>query len=148
MAGGGRPKPRFVATRRRAQLAATLLAGAVTAALAFSGLGGAARAVPSTSQSATPAAAPEATTSSWSVRPGHTFRVRGPGFRAGSTVNISLDLEARRPQARAVANAGGDVNAVLMAPKAATPGWQAVVLRGTASNGQALMEEAGIDVTR
>lgn len=89
---------------------------------------------------------PAPSLSQWTAAPGSEVTVNGGGFQPGSKVAIEV-----RPTATSKgtlrAGTAGKVSAVVAVPAGSRPGWEDIVLRGSAPGGQALVEEVALAVS-
>lgn len=138
-------RPLKVVTAKWGRRALAGASGVTFVALAVSMLG-------STTPSSFVAAAPGSThvsmarASSFSVVPGASVRVSGSGFKPRGAVAVAARWEPQGEVSRVAANRSGSLSALLTVPAGARSGWKTVVLSGTAPNGQALVEQVGVDV--
>ncbi len=138
-------RPRF-GTKRHGRQAIVYFAALTGLALLFSAVGPSATATV-TARLAGPAAVPSSSLGELSASAGSRVTVSGSGFRPGSTVRMEIGTKPAGTSSVLAVGAAGDVNAALGVPTGSRPGWDDVVLRGVAPDGQVLVEELALQVT-
>ncbi|MGD0809517.1 MAG: hypothetical protein ABSA91_07395 [Acidimicrobiales bacterium] len=101
-----------------------------------------------TARSAGAAAVPSASLSEMSAPPGSRTTASGSGFKPGSTVRMEIGTLPTSGSVALAVNAAGDINATVHVPAGSRPGWDDVVLKGVAPDGQAIVEELALQVTK